>query len=747
MDDFEQELAKLDAEELHSQNELSGSVESVIFHNEKNGYAVFRLAVDGGDDLVTVVGTLPYICAGENVWLEGSWTHHASYGDQFKAERAERTLPADTASIMRYLASGNLPGIGPATAKRLVEKFGRDVFDVLESSPELVAELPGMNKAKAERLAESFRRQTGIRRLMEQLLGYGIDPEVALRLYRWYGSLAEDLIKQNPYILSHEEVGVEFARADGMALDLGFAEDSPMRIEAGVLYELEHNSRNGHVYIPSDKLAAATAEMLRVSPELAGNAIDRLCETGAAVCEKIGDEDAVYLARLHRAEADAASRLRLMAMTPPDPPAHLEEMIESISEREGVDYAPLQREAIRVAASERVMLLTGGPGTGKSTSVRGMLSVFDRMGFETRLASPTGRAAKRLSELTGRDAMTVHRLLEVDFSSGEAGFSFVHDAENPLAADVVVLDECSMVDLALFSALLDALRPEARLILVGDPDQLPSVGPGCVLGDLLSCGTIKTVRLTEIFRQARSSNIVLAAHAVNRGEVPELRHKSGDLFFVRRADAVRTAETVVDLCARRLPANMGFDPAQIQVLSPTRRGPAGTAELNRLLQAALNPPAEGKAERRNGDFTFRTGDRVMHIQNNYDLQWRSTDSAENGMGVFNGDVGTIVEIDTRAETATVRYDDRIVVYPFELMEQLEPAYAVTVHKSQGSEYPAVVLVASDAPPRLMTRPVFYTAITRAQRLLVIVGSEAAVETMVRNNRRRRRYSGLRARML
>lgn len=421
-------------------------------------------------------------------------------------------------------------------------------------------------------------------------------------------------------------------------------------------------------------------------------------------------------------------------------------MIADISSKQVLEYAPLQSEAIRVAASTRVMLLTGGPGTGKSTTVRGMLEVFDRMGLDTRLASPTGRAAKRLSELTGRDAVTVHRLLEVDFGEdADAGFSFVHGADDPLTADVVILDECSMVDLPLFAALIEALKPDARLILVGDPDQLPSVGPGSVLADLLASGTVETVRLVDIFRQAQSSNIILAAHSVNRGELPELRHKDGDLYFIQRGEATDVADTVVDLCIRRL-AKMGFEPERIQVLSPTRRGPAGTASLNRLLQAAINPPSERKAERKNGEFVFREGDRVMHIKNNYDLQWRSTTTSETGMGVFNGDIGRIDEINNRAETLAVRYDDRYVVYPFELLDQLELAYAMTVHKSQGSEYPAVVLVASDASPRLLTRQVFYTALTRAQSLLVIVGSRQTVAQMVTTNRRTRRYSGLKYRL-
>lgn len=745
-EDYESEFESELEEELHSLNELCGVVESVVYQNEKNGYAVFRLIVDGADHPVTVVGNLPFIGVGEELRVEGSWTRHASYGEQFKATSAERTLPASEVAIVQYLSSGNLPGIGPISAKRLVEKFGRETFDILENHPELVAEIPGLTKPKAIKISETFKRQLGIRRLMEQLISYSIRPEVALRLYRIYGEFAGDCLRTNPYILVSDDLGVDFALADSMALDLGFGEEDAARVDAGVIYELDFNTQNGHVFIPADKLAAATAQLLSVSEELTNAAIERLCDSKTLLREDIAGVDAVYLRRLYEAECETASRLRLMAMNPPEKPRDLDRIIDEIGSKQVLEYAPLQSEAIRVAASTRVMLLTGGPGTGKSTTVRGMLEVFDRMGLDTRLASPTGRAAKRLSELTGRDAVTVHRLLEVDFGEdADAGFSFVHGADDPLTADVVILDECSMVDLPLFAALIEALKPDARLILVGDPDQLPSVGPGSVLADLLQSGTVETVRLVDIFRQAQSSNIILAAHSVNRGELPELRHKDGDLYFIQRGEATDVADTVVDLCIRRL-AKMGFEPERIQVLSPTRRGPAGTASLNRLLQAAINPPSERKAERKNGEFVFREGDRVMHIKNNYDLQWRSTTTSETGMGVFNGDIGRIDEINNRAETLAVRYDDRYVVYPFELLDQLELAYAMTVHKSQGSEYPAVVLVASDASPRLLTRQVFYTALTRAQSLLVIVGSRQTVAQMVTTNRRTRRYSGLKYRL-
>jgi len=726
--------------------QLSGSVDHVIYYNEENGYAVIRII--GEDDRgVIAVGSLPCVGAGEELSLSGSWTQHPSYGRQFVISSAERRMPASESAMLAYLSSGNVSGIGPVTAARVIEKYSAEAFDIIENYPDKLSEVRGLTRAKAEKIRESFRRQLGIRRLMEFLVANGIPAGVAMRLYKWYGAEALRYVSDNPYILVDANFGVDFSLADTLAGRLGFASASEKRLEAGVLYELEYNSGNGHVFIPADKLSAASAQLLGVEPEACDAAIARLSEQGRVSVEQIAGLSAVYLERFCDAEKNVARRLAVMAAHPPQPPENLERLIDEVSAQSGVVFSEAQRSAIASAVCSRILLLTGGPGTGKSTSVAGMLGAFEKLGLETVLSSPTGRAAKRLSELTGKEATTIHRLLEVQFDDSGEGFSFLRCEDDPLPADVVILDETSMVDITLMSALLAALKPDARLILVGDPDQLPSVGPGNVLKDLLTCGILETAALRDIFRQAQNSNIVVNSHAVNRGEMPNLKNKEGDFFFIKRDTPETVLETVVDLCIRRLPVNMGFEPSQIQVLSPTRKGGTGTARLNAALQDALNPPAPGKHERRSGEYIFRTGDRVMHIRNNYNLQWFPTSGGAGGLGVFNGDIGEILEIDAASETMLVLYDDRIVYYPFDLLSELEPAYAMTVHKSQGSEYPAVVLVASSAASsRLLSRQVFYTAITRARKLLVIVGEEQVVSAMVANNRRGVRYSGLRSRL-
>ncbi len=735
----------MDTVNLKEEEVITGVVEHVVYHNEENGYAVFRM-VTHDDEPVVVVGNVPYIGAGEGISARGVWIRHPSYGEQFKASVAERTMPAGEVAILQYLSSGNISGIGPVTAKRIVTKFKDETFDILESKPEELSKIPGITAKKAKGISESFNRQLGIRRLMEYMISHGISPHVAIRMYKWYGNMAVEFIKDNPYILTDENLGVEFHLVDALAADLGFVADSPARVEAGTLYELDYNTSNGHVFIPREKLTVATSRLLEVDQSLCEEALTRLVESGKVVREEISGRDACYLARLYEAEQDLAERLRALAAVPPAPIKNLDKRIEDIKAKLNIDYAPLQCEAIASVLEHRVFLLTGGPGTGKSTSVRGMLEMFDMMGIDTVLCSPTGRAAKRLSELSGREATTIHRLLEVDFTSDGPGFRFVKDEDEPINADAVILDETSMVDVELMNSLVRALKPGARLIMVGDPDQLPSVGPGNVLKDLLTCDVIATVCLTEIFRQAQDSNIVMAAHNVNRGQVPSLRNKTGDFYFMQRGNPQSVADAVVELVTERLPKNMGYPSDQIQVISPTRRGVAGTLNLNIKLQQAINPPAPGKSERRSGEYLFRTGDRVMHIRNNYDLEWHLADGSDRGIGVFNGDVGVIANIDTRAETLLVRYDERLVYYPFELVNELEPAYAMTVHKSQGSEYPAVLFVASQAAPQLLNRSVFYTAITRAQGLLVIVGQEDVVSAMVENNRRSRRYSGLKYRL-
>lgn len=725
---------------------LVGSVEHVVYCNEENGYAVFHMNT-GNEKPVVVVGNVPFIGVGESISVRGVWVSHPSYGEQFKVSYSERTMPEDENAILLYLSSGIIRGIGPVTAQRIVDRFGTDTFNVMSSEPELLCEIQGITRRKAESIRNNFNRQLGMRRLMEYLFQFGVAPYVSIRLYKWYGDMAIDFLRDNPYLLTDERLGVSFAQADVIAAELGIMEDSPTRIEAGVIYVLEHNTGNGHVFIPAEKLVGTTARLLSIDESLAADALGRLVEYGRVIRETIFDRDACYLARLYKAETEIARRLISMAEIPPKKISGIDRLIADVSSGLGLEYAPLQLEAIRTAAEHTVSLLTGGPGTGKSTSVRGMLKAFDHLGLKTVLCSPTGRAAKRLTELTGREAATVHRLLEVSYNADDVGFTFVHDEDEPLDADAIILDEVSMVDVDLMYALVRAIRPGAKLVMVGDPDQLPSVGPGNILKDLLESDRIASVRLTEIFRQAEQSNIVLSAHSVNRGEIPKLKHSTGDFFFIRRRNPQDVVQTVVELCAERLPRNMGFSQDQIQVLSPTRRGVVGTQNLNVELQRAINPQSSKKPERHSGDYLFRTGDRVMHIRNNYDLPWQSVDGRDKGVGVFNGDVGVIYEIDNRAENIAVRYDDRIVFYPFELLNELEPAYAVTVHKSQGSEYPAVVFVASRAAPQLLNRSVFYTAITRAQELLVIVGEEEVIAHMVNNNRRSMRYTGLKYRLM
>ena len=730
------------AEELSC---LEGTVDTVVYQNQENGYTVLRLAIGEGR-LVTVVGCMPGAAPGEGLAVAGSWTRHASYGEQFKAETVERRMPAGEKAVFDYLASGVIRGIGAATARRIVEQFGADALRVLEEQPERLTVIQGITRKKALAMGESFRSQMGMRGLLDFLAGHGLPLQLAMPVYRKFGDRALSALRANPYLLVDEELGVDFAAADQLALDLGLDGEAPQRLEAGLLFELSHNLNNGHTFLPRRKLLAATEQLLGVEGEALADGLDTLIERGEVIQETTAGEEAVYLFDLYEAECYSAQRLIEMTGEPLLPPPDMEDILRRIQREQGITYAPQQLQAVRLAAASQVMLLTGGPGTGKTTSLRGVLALFDAMGLETALAAPTGRAAKRLGELCGTEAYTIHRLLEPQFDGPSGRLTFAHDESDPLKADAVIVDETSMVDVPLLRALLSALRGECRLVLVGDPDQLPSVGPGNVLGDLLRSGRIPTVRLTEIFRQAAESAIVMNAHAVNRGELPDLGNHSADFFFLRRRDSLRTAETIVELVASRLPRNMGIPSDQIQVLSPTRRYTTGTLSLNRAIQEAVNPAAEGKGERRFGEYIFRAGDRVMQVRNNYDILWREKGGTDSGMGMFNGDIGRIEAVDPRDGTVTVDFDGKLVEYTPDLLGELEPAYAVTVHKAQGSEYRAVILAAMDGAPMLLTRGVLYTAITRAKELFIVVGDEGKVAQMVANNRQQRRYSGLRVRL-
>ena len=725
---------------------IEGTVESVIYQNQENGYTVLRL--DGGEgQTLTVVGCMPGVAPGEGIAVEGTWTRHASYGEQFKAEAVERRTPAGTKAIFDYLSSGAVKGIGAATARRMVEEFGEETLTVLEEHPERLTQIKGVTRKKALAMGENFRLQMGMRRLLEFLGEHEVPLQLAMPLYRKYGDRALEIIRGNPYLLVDGELGVEFSTADKLALSMGMEGDDPQRIEAGLLFELAHNLDNGHAFLPRRKLLPATAQLIELEGETEAleDALEALLERGEVIQETVANEEAVYLHDLCEAEQYVAFRLAEMARGEQVPPHGLDGLIDRIQAEQGIVYAPQQRQAVELAAASQVMLLTGGPGTGKTTSLRGVLALFEQLGLETALAAPTGRAAKRLGELCGMEAATIHRLLETQYDPRSGRLVFARDEDDPLRADAVIVDETSMVDILLMRGLLSALRPECRLILVGDPDQLPSVGPGNLFSDLIRSGVVPMVRLTEIFRQAAESAIVRNAHGVNRGELPDLRDNKHDFFFLRRKDPARAAETIVELVQTRLPQNMGIPPEQIQVLSPTRKRVTGTAALNRAIQEAVNPPAPDRPERRFGEYVFRQGDRVMQVRNNYDVIWK--DGLTTGMGVFNGDIGRIVEVDNRSELITVDFEGRLVEYTPDMLGELEPAYAITVHKAQGSEYRAVILSVSDGAPVLLTRGVLYTAITRARELLILVGDEDVVARMTANDRQQRRYSGLRWRLV
>ena len=726
-------------------NCIEGTVEAVIYQNEENGYTVLRL--DAGDQGgITVVGCIPGAAPGESITVRGSWMRHASYGEQFKAETVDRRMPAGERAIFDYLASGAVRGIGAATARKIVEEFGGDALTVLEEHPERLTKIHGITRKRALAMGENFRLQLGMRRLLEFLGDHQLPLQLAMPLYRRYGDRTLEVLRANPYLLVDEELGVRFDQADALALDQGMEGDDPQRLEAGLLFELSHNLNNGHTFLPRRKLLAATAQLLGLEDlDTLGDGLEALIERGEVIQEETAGEEAVYLFDLYEAECYVAERLAGMSRAELLPPEDLDSVLDRIQRDQGITYAPQQRSAVELAARSQVMLLTGGPGTGKTTSLRGVLALFEQLGLETALAAPTGRAAKRLGELCGMEAATIHRLLETQYDPHSGRLVFAHDEDDPLRADAVIVDETSMVDITLMYGLLRALRPECRLILVGDPDQLPSVGPGNLFSDLIRSGVVPMVRLTEIFRQAAESAIIRNAHGVNRGELPDLRDNKHDFFFLRRKDPARAAETIVELVQTRLPNNMGIPPEQIQVLSPTRKRVTGTAALNRAIQEAVNPPASDRPERRFGEYVFRQGDRVMQVRNNYDVIWK--DGLTTGMGVFNGDIGRIVEVDNRSELITVDFEGRLVEYTPDMLGELEPAYAITVHKAQGSEYRAVILSVSDGAPVLLTRGVLYTAITRARELLILVGDEDVVARMTANDRQQRRYSGLRWRLV
>lgn len=724
---------------------IQGVISAVVYQNYDNGYAVLRLGVGGGQ-AVTVVGTIPLPAVGERLMVTGKWSSHASYGRQFEAEFLERLMPGSSAEILSYLSSRIIKGIGPKMAARIVEQFGDETLAVMEREPLRLAEVPGISREKAKAIGEEFRLRVGMRQLMEFFTLHHLPAELAVRTYKVYGEQTVELLYDDPYLLMDDGLDAPFGAVDRFAIELGVAADDPRRVEAGILFELRYNLSAGHSFLPEDKLEAATAQLLNVETDTVVKAVTRLIEGERLVRDGLAGITVDYLPELHEAETYCARRLLSFAGQHFPAPKGLDALLHSVQQESGIAYSAQQLDAIREAAGCGVLLITGGPGTGKTTILNGILSLFGQMQLHCLLAAPTGRAAKRLTEVTGEEASTIHRLLEAGIDPNTGKMLFARDEDNPLKADAVIIDEMSMVDVQLLYHLMRAIPAGKRLILVGDPDQLPPVGPGFPFGDMLRSGVLPAVRLTEVFRQAQRSLIVMNAHRVNKGQLPDLKTVNSDFFFLRRQSEENVKQTIRDLVTTRLPNKMGIPSDQIQVLTPTRKGGVGTWSLNGILQAALNPPAPEKKERRVGEFTFREGDRVMQTRNNYDILWKKTDGSAVGTGIFNGDIGSIVKIDPQMETVTIIFDDREADYDFTQLNELEPAYAMTVHKSQGSEYRAVILAAWSGSPYLLSRSVLYTAITRARELLIIVGREEVVAAMTENAKRNRRYSGLKLRL-
>lgn len=725
---------------------LQGTVSAVVYQNYENGYSVLRLGIGGGQN-VTVVGTIPRPAVGERLMVTGKWSTHSNYGKQFEAEFLERLMPSTAQEILSYLSSRVIKGIGPVSAARIVQHFGNQTLQIMEREPLRLAEVAGISEQRAKIIGEEFRLQIGMRQLMEFFALHQLPAELAVRVYKVYGDSTIDLLYDDPYLLMDDGFDAPFGAVDRFAIELGISGDDPRRVEAGLVFELTYNLSAGHSFLPEEKLCAAASQLLSLDIDTIHQGIERLLESGKLVHDTLAGIQVCYLPELYEAEVYCSTRLREFAKSYfHEDASQVDALVRSISENSGIEYSPKQEEAIREAATSGLLIITGGPGTGKTTVLNGILSMLGQMQLRCLLAAPTGRAAKRLSEVTGEDASTIHRLLEASIDPESGKMVFVRDAENPLKCDAVIVDEMSMVDIQLLYSLLQAIPKGKRLILVGDPDQLPPVGPGFPFSDMLRSETLPTVRLTDIFRQAQQSLIVMNAHRVNRGEMPDLKTKTSDFFFLRRPNEESLIQLIQDLVTTRLPKNLGIPSDQIQILSPTRKGSTGTANLNKVLQAVLNPPAPDKKEKQFGEIVFRVGDKVMQIRNNYDIIWKKADGSAVGTGIFNGDMGFIKSIDNDAETLRVVFDDKEADYDFTQLNELEPAYAVTVHKSQGSEYRAVIMTAWNGSPYLLNRSILYTGITRARDLLIIAGREETVSVMTQNAKKNRRYSGLKLRL-
>ena len=744
---MENQRLEFGARDNYALEKLDGMVEQIIYCNEENGYTVCDMSTE--DDVVTICGIMPMLNEGDTLSVYGKWVHNSKYGRQFSVEQYERTMPADTASILRYLSSRAIKGIGPKTAVKIVEAFGEDSFDVIENHPEWLADsIKGISLKSAKAASESFKEQAGIRSAMMFFRDY-FGAATTVRIYKKWGSTSVDIAKKNPYRLCNEIDGIGFDRADALAEGIGMQSDNFDRIMSGLHYVLQRNAgQNGHVCLPRQKLCESASELLGVDVDTCDKGVSELLRLERFKYLLADDgSQLIYTKRDFEDEKYIAQKLVLLDKICASVDLRdIDRFIDGEEERLGISYASLQKEAIRDALRYGVMILTGGPGTGKTTVVRALMRIFQRMEFSVALCAPTGRAAKRLSEATSNEAKTIHRLLEMGYETdGKA--TFKRDEFDLLEEDVIIIDEASMVDNALMCALLKAIKAGARIIIIGDADQLPSVGAGNVLRDIIESDRFATVCLTEIFRQAEQSLIIRNAHAINKGKMPELSVKDNDFFYLRRGDDKQIATTVTELCRDRLPKAYG-DMAKngLQVICASRKGEAGTENLNIILQNALNPWHRAKREYKFRERIFREGDRVMQTRNNYDITWERTVDGKEGNGIFNGDIGVITSIEASDGYMEMIFDDRKVMYDISLLEDIEHAYAITVHKSQGSEYPIVVMPMCSAAYMLHTRNLLYTAVTRAQKMVVLVGREDIISEMVNNNHQTLRYTGLAKRL-
>lgn len=727
---------------------IIGEVEDIIYRNQENGYTVFSLSAE--DDTVTCVGTVPDIHRGETLEVHGSWTMHALYGRQVQVQYYEKSMPTTVSGMEKYLSSGMIKGIGEKTAKRIVERFGEATFYVIEEKPDMLTEIKGITYDRAQKISAAFSEQHELRRAMLFLQSFEISPAYALRIYKKYKARTFEIVKNNPYRLADDVVGIGFRLADKMAASAGIAADDPNRVKAAVKYILNMAAGNGHCFLPKEQLIEEAVSLLQLHPLAVENAIRELQVDSLLWQEKLHGVDCVYLNYYFYAEMSVAKRLlELSAEYEPPDWEYISREIARVEKETGVTLAAEQRIAVAEAMSNGVLIITGGPGTGKTTTINTILHILQREELEVVLAAPTGRAAKRMTEATGVEAQTIHRLLGINFiGEDNRRQTFDKNETDPIEADVIIIDESSMVDISLMQALLRAVESGSRIIFVGDVDQLPSVGAGNVLKDMIQSNCLKVVRLQHVFRQAQESAIIMNAHRINQGEEPVLNETGTDFFFLRRAYAEDAAAAVLELVTKRLPQFTGRDGlSEMQILTPMRKGTLGVQNLNQLLQQTLNPPERDKREVPFRRIIFREGDKVMQIKNNYNVVWRKCNASgkqtEEGLGIYNGDAGVILSIDTKAEELRVLFDDdKIVDYDFSRLEELELAYAITIHKSQGSEYPVVILPVYSGPPMLMTRNLLYTAVTRAKQLVVLVGLRETVSAMIRNDREVDRHTGL-----